>query len=261
MIKFASPDANDIYFALFIPSFLPWFAAGAVFYGLYMKELKPVVAFALLVPLLVIIVRYNFLDGDRPPIVASAAAGLMFATFWLIARRNRFAVLLVAGPLVWVGACSYSIYLIHFEIGMVFLSSIPKERDRLLINLSQLRAGRCDHLVGRVSYLPSRIMGKSGSWPLWRPSNRTVGRAGAGGAARRNVALMMAAISKYVINLEDRTDRRAEMEQQLRRVGWQAAFVAAIRPVDAGDFPSVGARGCFLSHLATLKQAGVATCC
>lgn len=66
----------------------------------------------------------------------------------------------------------------------------------------------------------------------------------------------MAAISKYVINLEGRTDRRAEMEQQLRRVGWQAAFFPAIRPADAADFPSVGARGCFLSHLATLKLAG-----
>ena len=80
-----------------------------------------------------------------------------------------------------------------------------------------------------------------------------VGWAGADGAAWRSVAFMPA-ISKYVINLEDRTDRRAEMEQQLRRVGWQAAFVPAIRPADAADFPSVGARGCFLSHLATLNR-------
>ncbi|HAX77040.1 MAG TPA: LPS biosynthesis glycosyltransferase, partial [Cyanobacteria bacterium UBA11372] len=29
----------------------------------------------------------------------------------------------------------------------------------------------------------------------------------------------------------------------------------AIRPDDAGDFPSIGARGCFESHLAILKQA------
>jgi glycosyl transferase family 25 len=58
-----------------------------------------------------------------------------------------------------------------------------------------------------------------------------------------------------VINLPERTDRRADMEVQLRRVGWDAKFFPAIRPHERGEFPTVGSKGCFLSHLAVLKAA------
>lgn len=44
------------------------------------------------------------------------------------------------------------------------------------------------------------------------------------------------------------------MEKQLARIGWRAEFFSAIRPTDAGNFPSIGARGCFLSHLSVLKK-------
>jgi glycosyl transferase, family 25 len=63
-----------------------------------------------------------------------------------------------------------------------------------------------------------------------------------------------------VINLPSRADRRSEMGQQLAAVGlaWDAPMVRrfdAIRPSDRGGFPSVGARGCFLSHLGVLREA------
>jgi len=45
------------------------------------------------------------------------------------------------------------------------------------------------------------------------------------------------------------------MERQLARVDLAADFFSAMRPDDRGDFPSVGARGCFLSHLRVLKSA------
>jgi glycosyl transferase, family 25 len=60
---------------------------------------------------------------------------------------------------------------------------------------------------------------------------------------------------KIVINLRSREDRRAEMEAQLSRIGWQAEFFAAVRPEGANGFPSIGAHGCFLSHLSILRQA------
>lgn len=59
----------------------------------------------------------------------------------------------------------------------------------------------------------------------------------------------------FVINLEHRTDRRAAMMRELARVGWQPEFFPAVRPDEPAGFPSVGARGCFLSHLAVLKEA------
>ena len=65
--------------------------------------------------------------------------------------------------------------------------------------------------------------------------------------------------SVRIINLVDRTDRRREMMGQLERIGAsdypRVTFFAAQRPADAGDFPSLGARGCFESHLAIVRQA------
>ena len=64
----------------------------------------------------------------------------------------------------------------------------------------------------------------------------------------------------YIINLVDRVDRKAEMTAQLALIGLASddplvEWVAASRPTDRGDFPSVGARGCFQSHLDILGRA------
>ena len=61
-----------------------------------------------------------------------------------------------------------------------------------------------------------------------------------------------------IINLVDRPDRRREMTAQLERLGAMAPnveFYNAQRPADAGGFPSLGARGCFDSHLSVLRSA------
>ncbi len=63
-----------------------------------------------------------------------------------------------------------------------------------------------------------------------------------------------------VINLAHRTDRRAEIAEQLALVGLgfdapNVQLFEAIRPADAGGFASIGARGCFMSHLGVLRQA------
>ncbi len=64
----------------------------------------------------------------------------------------------------------------------------------------------------------------------------------------------------YVINLASRADRRAEMSKQLQRIGLQlqserVALFEAIRPFSAGGFPTLGAHGCFMSHLGVLRTA------
>lgn len=63
-----------------------------------------------------------------------------------------------------------------------------------------------------------------------------------------------------LINLPARTDRRAEFATQLRRIGLDydtpgVQVFPAIRPDALAGFPTLGARGCFLSHLAVLRQA------
>lgn len=64
----------------------------------------------------------------------------------------------------------------------------------------------------------------------------------------------------FIINLPARADRRREMDQQLRRIGLslqspRVELFAALRPEHKGAFDSVGAHGCFLSHLEVLRLA------
>jgi glycosyl transferase family 25 len=74
------------------------------------------------------------------------------------------------------------------------------------------------------------------------------------GGQRAHRGHFMTGCSAFVINLESREDRRTEMRRQLRRIGWSAELYRAVQPPDAGGFPSIGARGCFLSHLNVLKR-------
>jgi hypothetical protein len=62
-----------------------------------------------------------------------------------------------------------------------------------------------------------------------------------------------------IINLKHRDDRRREMTAELAKLGLtlggKIAFQEACRPADAAPFSSIGARGCFMSHYAILKDA------
>lgn len=64
----------------------------------------------------------------------------------------------------------------------------------------------------------------------------------------------------YIINLHYRTDRLSEIHDQLMKVGLKIGGdgverFEAVRPAEAGCWPSVGAQGCFMSHLGILKAA------
>lgn len=64
----------------------------------------------------------------------------------------------------------------------------------------------------------------------------------------------------YVINLKSRADRRREMAHELARIGLSfdddaVTLFSAVKPAERGAFPSIGARGCFLSHLNILTDA------
>ncbi|OUR71112.1 hypothetical protein A9Q78_10535 [Methylophaga sp. 41_12_T18] len=63
-----------------------------------------------------------------------------------------------------------------------------------------------------------------------------------------------------IINLPYRRDRQKEMIHELDNVQMELVsghidFFEACRPEDKGKFPNIGARGCFMSHLAVLKKA------
>jgi glycosyl transferase family 25 len=59
-----------------------------------------------------------------------------------------------------------------------------------------------------------------------------------------------------VINLASRVDRYRAVKRELARLGCTSAqFFQVVKPKSAGSFPSIGVRGCFLSHLAILQDA------
>lgn len=61
-----------------------------------------------------------------------------------------------------------------------------------------------------------------------------------------------------IINLVDRKDRRREITEQMDKIGGltsNISFFDAQRPPSQGEFPSLGARGCFESHLSILREA------
>lgn len=62
-----------------------------------------------------------------------------------------------------------------------------------------------------------------------------------------------------IINLPHRTDRRAEMREEFRRVGLgddcRIEFVEGLEPKDSGNWRQRGERGVFMSHLGILRDA------
>ncbi len=64
----------------------------------------------------------------------------------------------------------------------------------------------------------------------------------------------------FVVNLPSRRDRYDEMGEQLRKAGldWSSPEVIhfpAVRPADDGGFRSIGAHGCYRSHLGVIEHA------
>lgn len=63
-----------------------------------------------------------------------------------------------------------------------------------------------------------------------------------------------------IINIPYRTDRRVETEAEFARNGFhidddKIGFFAAVTPTAEEGFPSIGARGCFMSHMHILEEA------
>ena len=80
------------------------------------------------------------------------------------------------------------------------------------------------------------------------------------GATALAVALKITFDKVYIINLPERDERRREITNQFRKIGVSidsgfVSFFPAIRPADQAEFPSIGARGCFLSHLEVISYA------
>lgn len=156
LLRRAMPGYNGVYDALFIPDYLPWFAAGAVFYELYKERLAKGAALIMLAMMYALIARVstNYAMIGRDPVFASAAALFFLTLFWFLATKPTSMRIFEIRPLVWIGECSYSIYLYHYAVGMILISQVSKTvglAPQLLlvaaISLLVLAVGRASYAV------------------------------------------------------------------------------------------------------------------
>ena len=91
------------------------------------------------------------------------------------------------------------------------------------------------------------------SVPLWRGRSQQTLRPAGG-------SLFEGFQSIRILNLPHRLDRRREILAELAKFGLagddRISFFAGSTPSEAGPFASSGEHGCYLSHLALLKEAG-----
>lgn len=162
LLRRAMPGYNGVYDALFIPDYMPWFAAGAVFYELYKERITRGAALILIAVMYALIARVstNYAMIGRDPIVASTAALSFLALFWLLATKSASLRIFEIRPLVWIGECSYSIYLYHYAVGMILISQVSKTIGLIPQLLLVAAISLLVFAIGRISYVavenPSR---------------------------------------------------------------------------------------------------------
>jgi peptidoglycan/LPS O-acetylase OafA/YrhL len=114
----------SIFGLVFLPEHLPWFAAGAIFYQLYKGELNDWLGFILLLIMYAFLAKLSLPRDYCSTIVMGAISFGFFAVFYAVAKFPKFIKAFETPALVYVGTWSYSIYLIHSEIGTSIISGI-----------------------------------------------------------------------------------------------------------------------------------------
>lgn len=154
LLRRAMPGYNGVYDALFIPDYMPWFAAGAIFYELYKDRLAKSAALVMLAVMYVLIARVstNYAMIGRDPVFASTTALVFLTLFWFLATKPTSMRIFEVRPLVWIGECSYSVYLYHYAIGMIFISQVSKTIGLIPQLLLVAAISLLVLAVGRVSY-------------------------------------------------------------------------------------------------------------
>lgn len=149
------PGYNGVYDALFVPDYMPWFAAGAIFYEVYKDRLAKGAALVMLAVTYVLIARIstNYAVIGRDPVVASSIALLFLILFWFLATRPASMRIFEVRPLVWIGQCSYSIYLYHYAVGMILISQISKTIGLAPQLLLVAAVYALIFAIGRISYV------------------------------------------------------------------------------------------------------------
>jgi peptidoglycan/LPS O-acetylase OafA/YrhL len=172
IVKRFSPDLAETYSLIFIPDHLPWFAAGVIFYEYFSKSIRPSVVLLLLLPNYLWIVRASTFDAHSPLLVSIVAIAI-FATFWTFCVAPNRLRLMEARWLTRIGLWSYSVYLLHQNIGMVAISSIDSGSPRFVQLAETFVVASAVIFAGYLSYTFIECPAKNRITKLARSRQRT----------------------------------------------------------------------------------------
>ncbi len=114
--------------ALFYPEHTLWFAAGILFYEMWNGGLRMMKALTLLALGFVPLVYMLCTVHPDSSIVALAAISLIILSLFVVfVARPALLAPLRSRPVLWIGTASYSVYLLHQNVGLGFISLIPRE--------------------------------------------------------------------------------------------------------------------------------------
>jgi len=117
-IPLASPVSNN----LLMPSFLPWFVMGVGFHALALRAEWPVGAFLISIGTLELLAQNAAGVRDAVPIGVVVFVPMLFAAaIWF----RPIVSVLSCKPMVMIGVASYGLYLIHQNVGVAILHSLP----------------------------------------------------------------------------------------------------------------------------------------
>jgi len=117
-IPLAAPLAKN----LLIPLFLPWFVMGIGFHALALRADRPLGAALILIGTSELVALAAAGVPDAVPMVVVPAVPIVFAAaIWL----GPFASLLASRPMAGIGVASYGLYLLHQNVGVAILHSLP----------------------------------------------------------------------------------------------------------------------------------------
>jgi peptidoglycan/LPS O-acetylase OafA/YrhL len=117
-IPLASPVSNN----LLIPLFLPWFVIGVGFHALALRAEWPVGAFLISLGTLELLAQSTVGVGGAVPIGVVVFVPVLFAAaIWF----RPLVSVLSWKPIVMIGGASYGLYLLHQNVGVAILHSLP----------------------------------------------------------------------------------------------------------------------------------------
>ena len=109
---------------IFISQYLTWFMAGIGFYFLYIEG-KKLFAYWLIVESGVILLLDYFLQSHGDPIELVFAT-IFYLLFMIFIFRPKWIALFAWKPLTLIGSASYSLYLLHQDLGVTLIATLGR---------------------------------------------------------------------------------------------------------------------------------------